>query len=109
MARTIWSTRFIEIGPGEPNPFIEVNVPDGFVWDVRDVNALWIADTPDLLAHEVHVTAHNSVLWIAGRMLWRVTYRWEGRQILGPGERLRADFGLGNDFHVKISGYQLEL
>lgn len=89
-------------------------VPDGFVWVVRDMCATQMNIGPGA-AQGVQVSVFTAgfdryQLWDLPDADTRglVTYRWEGHQVLSPGDNLQVDSAITH-WTVVISGYQLSL
>lgn len=81
--------------------------PDGYVWDIRCIDAIYSPDEPDTSRQQCAVQLNFSLLvrWLPMRI--DVTYHWEGRQILYPGELLRVTKNFYTGLGVLISGYEL--
>ncbi|MBV8431639.1 MAG: hypothetical protein JO244_10780 [Solirubrobacterales bacterium] len=108
MAPRLYTRLLARIVSGTIGTFYFGPPPAGYVWDVRNIDAyctpftrdrigeLWIGD--DVGAA---ILALPSGTPIPGR-----TYHWDGRQLIGPAERIQVRMG-SNEWSIRITGYEL--
>ena len=108
MALPAYSTRFFDIVEGDTG-LLSATVPDGYIWDVRDVELEAIGQAGLYPSFDVVVYGAaggvifslRSPLWVTGEH-----YHWDGRAVLNPGEDLLVSIGEPYVAGV-ITGYQL--
>lgn len=109
MARVVYSQRFFAGAAASPVGPVGPVVPAGFVWVVRDVDAVVRSSGTAQMELLGQVAGQILVLWSYPQSpVPDNNFTWRGRQVFAEGERVGINVLSGN-WDVGISGYQLTL
>lgn len=110
MAQQVYTIRMWDLtSTAQPGPFVGPQVPQGFVWVVRDVRMLNIAQPATAVAAPILLTS-GGTLRIAASPTYSsmpgILYHWQGRAVAAPGEFLTA-ITTSPNWNMVVDGYQL--
>lgn len=109
MARAVYSQRFFAFAGATPVGPVGPIVPAGFVFVVRDIDAVVRSSGTAQLEILGQVVGQLIALWSYPQSpVPDNNFEWRGRQVFGVGERVGISV-LSGSWDVAISGYQLTL
>lgn len=109
----VYSIEMIDLDASHSNGvYYSAVVPAGFVWDVRNINAMNIAPLNNHMnGFFVFKSNSNVRIWgiapyeaIPGR-----AYGWEGRCVLSAGDKVGVQLTDNGFWSVSVAGFQLTL
>jgi hypothetical protein len=94
----------MSLSPALPSQSVEV--PDGSVIVLRDIDAYESGFTPN-----VGLIVHNAAsgrlcTFLTGSTWVSTNFAWRGRQVYNAGEFIEVSIG-GGDWDIQLSGYEL--
>lgn len=108
---SLYSKQFLKGAVGSLHPLWSAPVPEGYVWDVRDILCTHPGTPQVRLEGFQFVLAGGDLtyvnIWNCQPALGGIQYHWEGRCIMITGDEIQAASGDLGTWDVIITGYQL--
>lgn len=105
---TLYSARFFDVGESSAGESDSQDVPSGFVWVVRDIQAWNYQAPPQALSGFRVQRASGGIIFAVGPIDAQAgrLYQWQGRAVLNAGEVLTEYFP-DAEWSMMISGFAL--